>query len=207
MEVKTIERSGFTAVLQTDPDPINPRKDYDNFGHMVCWHRRYNLGDEQPKMNFSEWRRLLASGIVENDVDDDAVAAKIINENTIMLPLFLYDHSGITMNTTGFSCQWDSGQVGVIYATKDDVIKEYGEWNPENIEKARKLMVGEVETYDQLLTGDVYGYEITDKSGEVVDSCWSIFGDKWANEEMEMALNAAVADEQARREESLVLQE
>ena len=22
----------------------SPRVDYDNFGHMICWHRRYNLG-------------------------------------------------------------------------------------------------------------------------------------------------------------------
>ena len=30
-------------------------------------------------------------------------------EGMVILPLYLYDHSGITMNTTGFSCPWDSG--------------------------------------------------------------------------------------------------
>ena len=29
-----------------DNEPLNPRTDYDNFGRMVCWHNRYNLGDE-----------------------------------------------------------------------------------------------------------------------------------------------------------------
>ena len=32
-------------------------------------------------------------------------------DGMVILPLYLYDHSGITMNTCGFSCPWDSGQV------------------------------------------------------------------------------------------------
>ena len=39
-------------------------------------------------------------------------------DGMVILPLYLYDHSGITMNTCGFSCPWDSGQVGWIYADK-----------------------------------------------------------------------------------------
>lgn len=31
-----------------DEEPESPRK-WDNFGHMVCWHRRYELGDLEPK--------------------------------------------------------------------------------------------------------------------------------------------------------------
>ena len=34
-----------------------------------------------------------------------------LNSVAIVQPLYLYDHGGITMNTTGFSCSWDSGQV------------------------------------------------------------------------------------------------
>ena len=44
----------------------------------------------------------------------------------IILPLFLYDHSGITMSTGPFSCPWDSGQVGWIYAPKQKFIEETG---------------------------------------------------------------------------------
>jgi hypothetical protein len=29
-----------------DEDPPNPRKEFDNFGHMICFHRRYDLGDK-----------------------------------------------------------------------------------------------------------------------------------------------------------------
>ena len=37
----------------------------------------------------------------------------------VILPLYLYDHSGITISTGPFSCPWDSGQVGWIKAPKD----------------------------------------------------------------------------------------
>ncbi len=46
-------------------------------------------------------------------------------KRTVILPLDLYDHSGITMNTTGFHCPWDSGQVGYIYVMPEDIRKEF----------------------------------------------------------------------------------
>lgn len=36
----------YLLQVMYDDEPLNPREDYDNFGHMMCWHRRYNLGDE-----------------------------------------------------------------------------------------------------------------------------------------------------------------
>lgn len=36
----------YLIQIMLDDEPLNPRTDYDNFGHMVCWHSRYNLGDE-----------------------------------------------------------------------------------------------------------------------------------------------------------------
>lgn len=35
----------YLLQVMYDTEPLNPREDYDNFGHMMCWHRRYNLGD------------------------------------------------------------------------------------------------------------------------------------------------------------------
>ena len=39
-------QSPYILIVMQDEDPINPREDYDNFGKMACWHRRYNLGDK-----------------------------------------------------------------------------------------------------------------------------------------------------------------
>ena len=77
---------------------------------------------------------------------------KVISQKFLMLPLYLYDHSGITMNTTGFSCPWDSGQVGWIYASKEDALREFGgkTFTAATRKKAEDRMRGEVEYYDSL---------------------------------------------------------
>ena len=44
--VETFEVNGKTVKLFHDDDPNSPRE-WDNLGHMICWHRRMNLGDEK----------------------------------------------------------------------------------------------------------------------------------------------------------------
>ena len=111
------------------------------------------------------------------DKDTKALLMDILEEHIVILPLYLYDHSGLRMSTGGFSCPWDSGQVGWIYCTKQTVIKEYGDWTVESVTKATKCMEQEVETYSEYLAGEVYGYQVIDCDGEVLDSCWGYFGD------------------------------
>lgn len=142
-----------------DEDPPNPRKEFDNFGHMICFHRRYDLGD---KHNLS--------------VEEAKELSK--RKDVISLPLFLYDHSGITMKTSPFSCPWDSGQVGFIYVTKEEIRKKFGVKlvTQKTKERVVSILRSEVEEYDQYLTGNVYGCTIVDPYGEEKDSCWGFFG-------------------------------
>ena len=117
---------------------------------------------------------------------------KILNK-AVILPLYLYDHSGITMRCAPFDCPWDSGQVGFIYATPEMIREEYGckIITKAVREKATKLLRGEVETYDQYLTGDVWGVIVEDMYGEEVDSCWGFYGSDYAKEEAkDMLANA-----------------
>ncbi len=60
------------------------------------------------------------------DIMDNEDMMDIVEKYYVILPLYLYDHSGITMNTSGFHCNWDSGQVGWIYASKKTFIDETG---------------------------------------------------------------------------------
>ena len=43
----------------------------------------------------------------------------------IALPVYLYDHGGITISTSPFSCPWDSGFFGIIAVPLDKVRREY----------------------------------------------------------------------------------
>lgn len=194
----------YTLFIKDDTIIDSPRETDDCFGKMVCFHRRYNLGDEH---NFSDKDDFLYSLFVDTIGDDekaereyerlqakfdprdyhgrggyyeavDNAILEVIERKHVILPLYLYDHSGITMNTTGFSCPWDSGQVGWIYASKDDILKEYGGKNltQEKREKAETLLRGEVEYYDHYIRGDCYGFQLY-KDDEELDSCWGFIGD------------------------------
>jgi len=155
-------------IVEQDTDPFNPREMNDGYmGTMICFHGRYDLGDSHA---FS----------CPQEFEDYTQANDIVR-----LPLYLYDHSGITMNTTGFSCPWDSGQVGYIYVTKENIRKEYNikRISQKTIKQVLNILKAEVSEYDSYLTGEVYGYRIVeidknDEEVEELDACWGFIGDE-----------------------------
>lgn len=130
------------------------------------------------------------------DLSDEAmqVLQEIVEEQYIVLPLYLYDHSGLRMNTTGFSCPWDSGQVGYAIMSirkleaefgcgRQDAVYVNGKMvSPMLLEYGRDLLVLEVENYDNYLSGEYYYYTAEDDNGEIVDSCGSLAGYDYAVE-------------------------
>jgi len=111
-----------------------------------------------------------------------SIIEKAIEKHYTLLSLYLYDHSGITISTSPFSCPWDSGQIGYVYISNEQLKKEYSKKHMSKKLKQRAidLMQSEVNTYDQYLTGEIYGFMIepTDKnkSIECEDSCWGFYG-------------------------------
>ena len=100
---------------------------------------------------------------VEDDIIEDLGfedCKRLLKDKVFYLPLYLYDHSGITMSTGSFCDSWDSGQVGFIYVTKEDIEKEYGAFNKKNLETAMSVLRGEVDIYNQYIHGDVYWYRL-----------------------------------------------
>lgn len=167
---ETFELDGKTVKLYHDDDAESPRE-WSNLGHMVCWHRRYKLGDEQVRR----------PGDCEEQVEQAFIA----------LPLYIYDHGGITITARYETYlrypdkQWDAGLVGFICITREEVKKEYGAKRISHKlkERVKEALSAEVETYDQYLTGDVWGYVIEDQDGEHLDSCWGLYGLDYARAE------------------------
>jgi hypothetical protein len=168
----------YKIKVVVDENPSSPRED-DNLGTMVCFHRNYNLGDKHDyrSSNYDSWDEM------EKDIKR--------NENIcIILPVYMYDHSGITINTTGFSCPWDSGRIGFIFVSKEKVREWFGVKRIDSKlrDRVKDYLVSEIDTYDKYLTGSVYGYKITKKvDGEKVeiDSCWGFYDSDECMEEAE----------------------
>ena len=164
-------------------------------------------------------------GVIENSSEimfliDDMIEAmsfedkwKLLERKGIVyLPLYLYDHSGITMSCGAFSCPWDSGQVGYIYTDKKTILETVGKFenNKGNFVKvtkrnwkecAYKEMENEVKTYDHYLVGDCYGYiveelEDEDDEWEETDVCWGFLTDKWGDELFKDIMLGCVGDYQ-----------
>lgn len=174
--VEQIEYRGLTIKIYQEHDShpdLNPRS-WGNLGRMICWHRRYNLGDEgeskefRTRDSFAEWRT--------NNSKDIAV----------IIPLRMYEHGNIGISTSAdrypYNCPWDSGWVGYIYVTKDDLRKEYNvqRVSKKLIDKADRILRQEVEIYDLYISGDVWWYSVDDPiTDESVDSCSGFYGSNW----------------------------
>lgn len=223
----------YSLIIKEDDSAKSPREDRDNFGTMICFHSRYNLGD---KHDYEEPDDVLRDIVRENISDKDIIdyvkndksqsvkleynrsekewevnvfygyykrwvtetvfsppikgqeeiiadtlcqelsitdCMNLINDEVCILPLYLYDHSGITISTAEFSCPWDSGQVGFIYAEKDNLTKQFGD--NLNLAEVKNILIAEVKEYDSYLQGECYGFELY-KNEELHDSCWGFIG-------------------------------
>ena len=154
-----------TIKIFQDEDARSPRED-DNIGKMVCFHRRYELGDKHnyDSSDFENWQQL--SSLLE--VEENAV---------IVLPIYMYDRSGITISTGSFRGidpgGWDSGMIGFIYCTQKDLDENFDG----DVDRAEAHLKAEIKEYDDYLRGNVYGFEIENSKGDFIDSCWGFYGD------------------------------
>ena len=174
--IETLELNGWKAYLVHDPEPPNPRE-WEHCTQMLCWHKRYQLGDKH-SLTPKQARELIQK------------------TNAIHLPLFLYDHSGISMSWDGdrypFNDTWNAGQVGYLIATAEAIQKEYGNNSAETRLRCLDLMKMEVEEYDDYLTGSCYGILVENPDGGKEETCWGFLGYDYAIRETQAMLDAAV---------------
>lgn len=145
--------NGYTLKIIPDENPLNPRTDCDHLGIMLCWHRRYSLGDNHPY-----------------DTPQDFAESAAAKDMFVCLPVYLLDHSGLYVSVNDFNDSWDSGQLGFIYCTKQDAQKWFNNADVTE-DEIKKELTAEVEEYNDYLNGAWYGFLIEGLDGEVEDSC------------------------------------
>jgi hypothetical protein len=163
---------GIVIKIYPDDSAENPIVEFDCQVHVSVWHRRYDFGNNhrfKTSTDFEEYFE--AQNSPENLAENPG-------DQIYRLPVYLYDHSGLTVNTTGFSCPWDSGQVGWVWITKQEAEERWGITDEAKVEENLR---GTVKLLDHYLTGRVYGYCIEDVEGNHLDSCWGYYGDPEEN--------------------------
>lgn len=169
--IETHEYEGKRIDIVSDENPEDPRDEY-TLGTMVCAHGRYNLGDVQIGRRSKRNPDIFFGSIY--DFEDYLEKNK---KSIVALPLYMFEHSGILLNTTGFSDPWDSGLVGHIYSTYETIREAYGLTRISKVTRKRveKALKYEVEIYGRYLNGEAYGFKIFDENGEMIDSCYGFY--------------------------------
>jgi len=171
--IKTIKlKNGNVLEIHQDLSSGCDSREWDNLGIMVMFHKRYNLPNELKLNddNFNSW-------------DDLKKTIEKEHKGIYIMPILMYDHSGISLSTRReypFNDRWDAGQVGFIFTTKER-IKAMGCDEKNNGIYAQ--LEGEIQLYKQDLNGEIYGFKeykinkcnLGHEHKEDVNSCWGIY--------------------------------
>lgn len=164
IEMKVME-DGFVRVVQYDPDPMSPRE-WDNTTIFTGLDRY--LPDEAG---------LARSG----DFVADVVAK--YGDNVLLVPIYVYDHSGVSYSTgdpirpgepvpsgAEHGDRWDTSMAGFAIITEDNVRKMHGAADAKAWEQSVKNADGEVADYGRYVNGEVYRFTEYDLDGQWSDS-------------------------------------
>ena len=103
----------------------------------------------------------------------------------LVKPVHVYKHSGTSISTNDgypYNCRWDSGTIGFVIITKQDLREEY-KWKlitqkrlDSVMENIDNVMDSEIKTLSDYIEGNVYGFTIQDENGDTEDSCGGFYG-------------------------------
>lgn len=168
--IDSFTHKGHTVNIAYDEFRDENPFDECNLGTFVAFHKCYKIGttqDAYKNENYNSWSEL------EKDI--------IKNEKpVVILPVFMYDHSGLSFKIGSFQgmlpqghAEFDSGQVGYIFVSREKAVKEYGckRFSKKQVEIITNVLKGEIEEYTSWVNGYIYWYRIEDDAGEYIDSC------------------------------------
>jgi hypothetical protein len=200
----------------------NPRE-WSNVGTMAVSYNRYDLGDEDiSKIDFEiTCPTCEGSGITDKEIattedggDDDLCERcegtgyieldpityfKSERNARVVLPLIVYEHSGITMSVGHVgdypfdSAGWDTSFVGFIFDTPEGIKECMGEGKDLSDEEIIEALRSEVSVYASYLEGDVTFYSVDDFETEYHEGCGGYVGDhKHCEEECFASMESAI---------------
>lgn len=147
-------------------------REWSPLGTLVCSHHKYDLSDV-PFPQAGEHGSLL------EDFKEYLKTLSLTLNDIIYTPVCLYDHSGIALSSTPFSCKWDSGLIGYNYVSKSAVRADYKvkRITQKLQDTVISVLNAELEKYNHYIQGNCYEFRIYDNEDGFIESCGGFIGD------------------------------
>ena len=164
-----------------DPNPDEPEFELLTILH---WHRRYMIHSDAECVDMSNYE---ADDDEELGVDREHVLDRLASDHDLVIwwPLYMIDHGVVHVRLgEGFGCPWDSGQVGIVgFTVPQWRVFTQTEWVGHEKQKTQafEMVKAMIETLDQYMNGDMYGFEVVDDDGEIETSVWGFYGTDFDN--------------------------
>lgn len=217
MESKTLTlKNGLILKIMYDRYAQHPFEDDDVLNMIIAtWHPRYKIGTSNVARptDRGDYLEIIYQALCDLLIDknlrmklhkqyqaferaekDCADMEMFFDSLAVIQPVYAYEHSGITVAATPFSCAFDSGQVGVAIYTKEQILldRQQKRFTKACASYATRHIKDVLETIDDYLQGECYGFSILDSEGDELESCWGFYGsDHERSGLFAMALNAA----------------
>lgn len=191
--VETVENGIYKLEIFYDTEGRDPWEDEDdNCFRFISNHRDYcSYGWGSREKN----RRIDLSDF---DGKESRLRAEL-GKGWSLFPVYAYIHSGITVSlgrSGQYADRWDSGMFGILCINGPAI---YGKRANLKVKGCAETFV---KTWDQALTGDVYGYRVSVNRGtevnpdwDEIDSVWGFYGIDSVMEEGKSALAHCVKTE------------
>lgn len=191
--INSIEYKGMTIQICYDLNAESPRE-WDNVGTIYSNHMDYNPDGHK---------------IDEIENEEGELVSEELDRRFIWLPVYYYEHSGLTVSTRRdypYNDGWDSGLFGIIAVEKEMVRNDWG-WKAITKERREQILrglEGEIEIFDSYCRGEVYGFVVEDESEERVESCGGYYGDEGMKDAIYDAKNIVECELERRKMEERI---
>ena len=194
--IEVIKHEGLVVKIYQDTDTQGPESWGDDNGFLVHYHRDFQQEHESVLVE-DDLRDLYQGNVTDN--------TKELKRKYHIFSVSAYIHSGVhlTLGNVRFAYDsggWDTSHVGAVFCAKS-------EWK--TVKKAEKFAEGLIESWNQYLSGDVYGFVVEGPdvenagSGSDIDSCWGFYGLEYAKEEG-LAIAKHFAEERRKKKQAKV---
>lgn len=171
-ETETVGK--YTVNIIPDECAESPRE-WDNLGTIYSNHRNWNPDGHT------------MDEILKDDAEYIQDLRSDFKRDYVYFAIHMMDHSSYAFslasidakrnNYAGYYMGFDCGTFGVMAVSKAKIRQEYGckRITKKIMERVESCLNGEIKTFEAYANGYVYGFEVEDENGDVIDSCWGFF--------------------------------